>query len=71
LAAPAGIARAERVTSRAVDVFGGHGLVRDCGAPSPGAKVAAFLDGAQQIQQLVIARDRLTRGAWRAPPPLV
>jgi alkylation response protein AidB-like acyl-CoA dehydrogenase len=52
---------AEAVTSRAVDVFGGYGLLRD----SPveryfrWAKVAAFLDGTQQIQQLVIARGLL------------
>ena len=52
---------AEAVTSRAVDVFGGYGLLRDYPVERyfRWAKVAAFLDGTQQIQQLVIARGLL------------
>lgn len=52
---------AEAVTSRAVDVFGGYGLRRDYPVERyfRWAKVAAFLDGTQQIQQLVIARGLL------------
>ena len=52
---------AEAVTSRAVDVFGGYGLLRDYPVERyfRWAKVAGFLDGTQQIQQLVIARGLL------------
>jgi alkylation response protein AidB-like acyl-CoA dehydrogenase len=44
-----------------VDVFGGYGLLRDYPVERyfRWAKVAAFLDGTQQIQQLVIARGLL------------
>jgi alkylation response protein AidB-like acyl-CoA dehydrogenase len=56
-----GVETAEAVTSRAVDVFGGYGLLRDYPVERylRWAKVAAFLDGTQQIQQLVIARGLL------------
>jgi alkylation response protein AidB-like acyl-CoA dehydrogenase len=49
---------AEAVCSRAVDAFGGYGLLRDYPVERylRWAKVAAFLDGTQQIQQVVIAR---------------
>jgi alkylation response protein AidB-like acyl-CoA dehydrogenase len=49
---------AETVASRAVDVFGGYGLLRDYPVERylRWAKVAAFLDGTQQVQQIVIAR---------------
>ena len=52
---------AEAVTSRAVDIFGAYGLLRDYPVERyfRWAKVAAFLDGTQQIQQLVIARGLL------------
>ena len=44
-----------------MDVFGGYGLLRDYPVERyfRWAKVAGFLDGTQQIQQLVIARGLL------------
>ena len=50
---------AESVASRAVDVFGAYGLLRDYPVERylRWAKVAAFLDGTREVQQLVIARD--------------
>jgi alkylation response protein AidB-like acyl-CoA dehydrogenase len=56
-----GVETAEEVCRKAVDVFGGYGLRRDYPVERylRWAKVAAFLDGTPQIQQLVIARDLL------------
>jgi hypothetical protein len=52
---------AEEVCRQAVDVFGAYGLLRDYPVERylRWAKVAAFLDGTSQIQQVVIARALL------------
>ncbi|HYB41535.1 MAG TPA: acyl-CoA dehydrogenase family protein [Candidatus Methylomirabilis sp.] len=67
---------AEQVCSRAVDVFGANGLLRDHPVERyyRWAKVAAFLDGTQQIQQVVITRrlfaspDAVPRSRPERPP---
>jgi len=52
---------AEDVCRKALEVFGAYGLLREHGVERylRSAKVAAFLDGTTQIQQLVIARHLL------------
>jgi alkylation response protein AidB-like acyl-CoA dehydrogenase len=64
-----GVETAELVCSRAIEVFGSYGLLRDYPIERffRWAKVAAFLDGTQQIQQLVIARTLKSRSGDVSP----
>jgi len=52
---------AEDVCRKALDVFGAYGLLRDYPVERylRWAKVAAFLDGTPQVQQIVVARELL------------
>lgn len=56
-----GTETAEEVCRKALEVFGAYGLLREHRVERylRSAKVAAFLDGTTQIQQLVIARHSL------------